>query len=188
MNAKTLFAGLAVLPLLSACRKADSGEAESARFLATTPVVIDTSYEKQYVAQIRSIRNIEIRAQEKGFLKEIPIDEGRTVRAGQLLFRIMPKVYGAELQKAVVQATRNSRIFAYVDVSESESLDNKTNVAGRGSPRVQHTTYRGGLGDITGAGLGLPIAAWIADAHGGTLTLAASGPDGSTFELVLPGG
>jgi membrane fusion protein (multidrug efflux system) len=30
----------------------------------------------------------------------MPVDEGRTVRAGQLLFRIMPKLYEAELQKA----------------------------------------------------------------------------------------
>ena len=104
MHRTPLLAGLVALPLLAACRRAESeGEAES-RFLATTPVVIDTSFERQYVAQIRSIRNIEIRAQEKGFLEAIPVDEGRTVRAGQLLFRIMPKVYEAELQKAEAEA------------------------------------------------------------------------------------
>jgi signal transduction histidine kinase len=32
-----------------------------------------------------------------------------------------------------------------------------------------------------GTGLGLPIARWIAEAHGGTLELENSGPDGSTF-------
>lgn len=37
-----------------------------------------------------------------------------------------------------------------------------------------------------GAGLGLPIARWIAELHGGTLTLAASGPNGSTFVARLP--
>lgn len=37
-----------------------------------------------------------------------------------------------------------------------------------------------------GAGLGLPIARWIAEAHGGTLTLDASGPTGSTFVARLP--
>jgi signal transduction histidine kinase len=36
-----------------------------------------------------------------------------------------------------------------------------------------------------GAGLGLPIARWIAEAHGGSLVLAASGPDGSTFRIDL---
>jgi two-component system, OmpR family, sensor kinase len=37
-----------------------------------------------------------------------------------------------------------------------------------------------------GAGLGLPIARWIAEVHGGTLTLESSGPDGSTFCVTLP--
>ena len=54
--------------------------------------------------------------------------------------------------------------------------------------RVQHTTQRGGLGDVSGAGLGLPIVAWIAEAHGGRLALTESGPGGSTFELLLSGG
>jgi heavy metal sensor kinase len=37
-----------------------------------------------------------------------------------------------------------------------------------------------------GAGLGLPIARCIAEAHGGTLALAENGPPGSTFLVRLP--
>jgi signal transduction histidine kinase len=37
-----------------------------------------------------------------------------------------------------------------------------------------------------GAGLGLPIARWIAELHGGRLDLAESSPSGSTFVVVLP--
>ena len=37
-----------------------------------------------------------------------------------------------------------------------------------------------------GVGLGLPIARWIAEAHGGTLELEESGASGSTFRVVLP--
>jgi two-component system OmpR family sensor kinase len=37
-----------------------------------------------------------------------------------------------------------------------------------------------------GAGLGLPIARWIAEAHRGTLVLEHSGPAGSTFCATLP--
>jgi two-component system OmpR family sensor kinase len=45
---------------------------------------------------------------------------------------------------------------------------------------------RGSVGDSSSAGLGLPIARWIAEAHGGVLRVAASGADGTTFEAVLP--
>lgn len=38
----------------------------------------------------------------------------------------------------------------------------------------------------TGAGLGLPIARWIAEAHGGTLELEESRATGSTFRIGLP--
>lgn len=41
-------------------------------------------------------------------------------------------------------------------------------------------------GREAGGGLGLPIARWIAEAHGGTLVLAATGPQGSRFEVALP--
>jgi signal transduction histidine kinase len=36
-----------------------------------------------------------------------------------------------------------------------------------------------------GAGLGLPIARWIAESHGGSLALTDSGPEGSTFRIEL---
>jgi heavy metal sensor kinase len=38
----------------------------------------------------------------------------------------------------------------------------------------------------SGSGLGLPIARWIAEAHGGALTVESSGSAGSTFRVVLP--
>jgi two-component system OmpR family sensor kinase len=38
----------------------------------------------------------------------------------------------------------------------------------------------------SGAGLGLAIASWIAEAHGGSLVLASSDASGSVFRLTLP--
>ncbi len=37
-----------------------------------------------------------------------------------------------------------------------------------------------------GAGLGLAIGRWIAEAHGGSLTLERSSAEGSTFVVKLP--
>ena len=41
-------------------------------------------------------------------------------------------------------------------------------------------------GAQTGAGLGLPIARWIAEQHGGRLTLESRAPDGARFVVSLP--
>jgi signal transduction histidine kinase len=47
--------------------------------------------------------------------------------------------------------------------------------------------FRRSRTDVTGTGLGLPIAVQVAQAHGGALTLASPGPagDGCAFRLTL---
>ena len=61
---------------------------------------------------------------------------------------------------------------------------------GPGLPeRVQERLFQpfAGSGRPGGTGLGLAIARELAQAHGGDLTLVATGPAGSIFELRLPG-
>lgn len=43
-----------------------------------------------------------------------------------------------------------------------------------------------GAGLTSGAGLGLSIARWIAEAHDGTLELLHSSNEGTVFQLILP--
>lgn len=95
-----VFASLLTLLYQTSCTTKAEEKKESNTYAVTSPVRVDTSFTKEYVSQIRSVRNIEIRAQEKGFLQNIYVDEGQFVKAGQLLFRIMPKFYEAELLKA----------------------------------------------------------------------------------------
>jgi len=52
--------------------------------------------------------------------------------------------------------------------------------------RIFDRFYRAANAETPGAGLGLSIAKGAAEASGGRLTLAASGPGGSTFQLALP--
>jgi signal transduction histidine kinase len=52
--------------------------------------------------------------------------------------------------------------------------------------RVDRARSRAESSAAGGAGLGLPIARWVAEAHGGALRLARSGGDGNVFEVFLP--
>ena len=52
--------------------------------------------------------------------------------------------------------------------------------------RVDRARAREVASESGGAGLGLAIGRWIAEAHGGTLALTRSSEAGSTFEIVLP--
>ncbi|RPD40595.1 efflux RND transporter periplasmic adaptor subunit [Chitinophaga barathri] len=105
MNKIVMFAGtFALLYQITGCASQAEPKKEVNKYIVTSPIRIDTSLTKEYVSQIRSVRNIEIRAQEKGFLQNIYVDEGQFVKAGQLLFKIMPKIYEAELLKAEAEA------------------------------------------------------------------------------------
>lgn len=102
MNCITRSAGyIALLSIvLFGCKAKSTVREEKGHFTVTSPLKTDTVINKEYVAQIQSVRNIEIRAQEKGYLQNIYVDEGQQVRSGQVLFRIMPKIFEAEYQKA----------------------------------------------------------------------------------------
>ncbi|KMQ60305.1 hemolysin D [Chryseobacterium angstadtii] len=99
---KRVASGIALSTLLLAvgCSQKKQEKEEAAIYPVTSPVKMDTVINKEYVAQIQSVKNIEVRAQEKGFLEKIYVDEGQYVQAGQTLFRIMPQLYQAELLKA----------------------------------------------------------------------------------------
>jgi membrane fusion protein (multidrug efflux system) len=118
-----LAAVCAILSQMGCTQKKEEKE-ESYKYTVTTALKIDTTFTKEYVSQIKSVRNIEIRAQEKGFLQNIYVDEGQSVKAGQLLFRIMPKVYEAEYQKAQAE-TRASEI----EVQNTKVLSDKNIVS-----------------------------------------------------------
>lgn len=99
---------LSALLLVVSCNNKKEEKEEATVYPVTSPMKMDTVIDKEYVAQIQSVKNIEVRAQEKGFLEKIYVDEGQYVHQGQTLFRIMPQLYQAELLKAnaeVEQAT-----------------------------------------------------------------------------------
>ncbi len=119
----------AIMAYTTACTSHKTVSEEATQYVVTAPLRRDTLVSKEYVSQIRSIQNVEIRAQEKGYLQNIYVDEGDFVKAGQLLFRIMPKVYEAELLKAEAEAKaseielRNTQILFDKNVVSKNDLE-----------------------------------------------------------------
>ena len=90
---------------------------EHGRYPATSPLLTDTTVARDYVCQIHSVQHIEVRALEKGYLQDVLVDEGQRVKEGQLMFRIRPVLYQAEVKRALAEAE-----FAEIEFRNTKSL------------------------------------------------------------------
>lgn len=115
---------LSAILLLFSCNEKKEEKQEDSVYPVTSPLKMDTIINKDFVAQIQSVKNIEVRAQEKGFLEKIYVDEGQYVRAGQTLFRIMPQIYQAELLKARAEVDQAS-----IELKNASTLANNNIVS-----------------------------------------------------------
>ncbi len=106
--------------LLTSCgghREEEHEGHEHGRYPATSPLLTDTVIARDYVCQIHSVQHIELRSLEKGYLQDMLVDEGQQVKEGQLLFRIRPVLYLAEVQRAQAEAE-----FAEIEYRNTKSL------------------------------------------------------------------
>jgi multidrug efflux system membrane fusion protein len=92
---------------LSGCSA--KAEKDTAEALPVVPVVtLETSSQslhRDYVVDIQAVRNVEVRAQVKGFLEHIYVEEGKPVKKGQLLFRLNASAYQNKLAQARAAVT-----------------------------------------------------------------------------------
>ncbi|MFC6095640.1 efflux RND transporter periplasmic adaptor subunit [Flavobacterium qiangtangense] len=146
---KVVLTGVLALLCLVSCTTKKEEKEEVEKFAVTNPVKIDTTFTKEYVSQIKSVRNIEIRAQEKGFLQEIYVDEGQFVKAGQLLFKIMPKFYEAELLKAQAEQKASE-----IELQNTKILADK-NVVSRNEQAVAQAKVQAARAEVALAKLHL---------------------------------
>ena len=115
-----------VISLSLACRNTSSGGAQASDppvqpypvFIATTH---NTILRAEYPANLQGQQNIEIRPKIDGFVEKIFIDEGTTVKKGQLLFKINAPQYEQEVKNAL--AAVNS---AETDVNTAKLQVEKT--------------------------------------------------------------
>lgn len=84
---------------------------------AVSPIVKDETYSNQYVAEIQSVKYVEVRSKVKGYIEKIYVDEGQPVKEGQLLFALNFLEFEKEAQKANA-AYKNA--IANVKASEIE--------------------------------------------------------------------
>jgi membrane fusion protein (multidrug efflux system) len=108
----------------TSCDSKKEEKEEEIKFLVTSPLKKDTTITREYVSQIRSIQHIELRSRERGYLQEIFVDEGQFVKKGQLMFRILPVLYEAEMQKAQAEAD-----FAEIEFQNTKQLSEQNVVS-----------------------------------------------------------
>ena len=98
------------------------------RFQVTSVISRDTEITREYVCQIRAFQHIEVRALERGYLRDIFVDEGQSVRRGHSLFQIAPVVYRAELARSAADVQhaeveyQNTRILREGNVVSPNEL------------------------------------------------------------------
>jgi len=112
------------IALFSACQNHEHEKAEDTNFTITSPIQKDTSVYKEYVGQVQSASHIELRSQERGYLEKIFVDEGQFVKKGQLMFKIMPLIYEAEVEKAKAEMN-----FTEIEYRNTKSLRDKNIVS-----------------------------------------------------------
>jgi len=87
--------------------KVSSNSEEQLKAIPVTQLVqMDTVIYKEYIADIQSQRNVELRSRLAGFLNKIYVDEGAFVRKGQVLFALNDEEYKADYAQA--EASLNS--------------------------------------------------------------------------------
>jgi membrane fusion protein (multidrug efflux system) len=124
---KTLFGGLILLFLSTACSEKNVENTEPEEFKVFTPLVVDTTAYEDYICDIKSVNNVEIRTRVKGYIESVNTDEGKFVRKGQLLFKISSQEYKEELLKsrAVLKSAQADLKQAEIDMANVSQLAEK---------------------------------------------------------------
>jgi membrane fusion protein (multidrug efflux system) len=138
-----------VMLLCAGCHEREV-HAEKPKYQVTSPLRKPTELTREYVAQIRAIQHIEVRALERGYLQGIFVDEGQTIASGQKMFQIMPLLAQAELQKAQAEQQRSeielrntTTLAEKAIVSPNELALAKANLAKAQAEVSLATTHKG---------------------------------------------
>lgn len=100
---------------------------EAHTIVATKPQSQTVTLTEPYVCQIHSQRHIEVKALERGYLEAMKAREGQPVKAGDVLFQVVPVLYQArfdaetaEARVAQLEYNYTKQLFEQRVVSENE--------------------------------------------------------------------
>lgn len=91
---------LTVVFLAASCGKEKGDGQEGTEVPVTQVHTMDVVTDVFFVADIRAVQNVEIRARVNGYLEKIYVDEGKPVKKGQLLFKINDEEYQAQINSS----------------------------------------------------------------------------------------
>jgi len=111
--------------IISSCNNSDQKKAPAADQVQAYPVFTvnteSTTVESDYPATLEGIQNVDIRPKVDGFIEKIYVDEGATVKKGQLLFSINAPQYEQSVRTATAAISS-----AEADVNAAQLQVNKT--------------------------------------------------------------
>jgi heavy metal sensor kinase len=134
---------------------------------------------------MESVRAFRVLANQRGVNVTATGDEEASLAGDAGLLR---RMVGNLFDDAIRHAAPRGQVAAELERSTDRVVLRITNDGPRIEPddrdRIFERFVR--IGGSDGAGLGLPIARWIAEAHGGRLQLDDSRPGCTTFSVTLP--
>lgn len=143
MKRVLLYLSLGATIIAASCQGKKEEKEEQIKLLVTSPLVEDTTVMKQYVAQIHSYQHIDVRAQEKGYLQKIFVDEGQLVHKGQAMFQIQPLLYQADLQKSEAEAN-----YVGMELKNTKSLAD-SNIVSKNELALARAKYDKARADVS---------------------------------------
>lgn len=195
--------GLVVLLALGACNRGQEGQQGAEQQPRPLPVKelhrSTVVVQKEYAATLEGVVTVEVRPQVGGTLKEIAVDEGQSVEAGQLLFTIDQRPYREALNAAVAarQSAEAALWLADIDVKKYKPLvENKVvseiklleAEAARRSARAQLAQARAAEEqariDLGYTRIEAPVSGYIAEIPFRLGSLVKAGQDGALTTLT----
>ncbi|ADV42591.1 efflux RND transporter periplasmic adaptor subunit [Bacteroides helcogenes] len=121
--------GLSVccLVLLSSCGQGDKNMGKAPEFAVIETKTTTANLTNSYPATIKGKQDVEIRPMVSGFITKLHVDEGASVRKGQILFSIDPVQYQATVNsaKAAVETAKAAVNTQELTVNNKRELNKK---------------------------------------------------------------